>query len=185
MLTFSQADRDRDTGRYTLRLSCEAGTFECSAFVNVLFDKHDSKEHPDYANLIDLLTDMLHDAFDLSAEQRRVAYDHFLKRTMRLTHLYTMFEESHEQDVRARAKQPMPLLPTGGATAPYPATRGRSPSVKECPLPEPAPARITSSAPRGRNKLEQIHKQVTQIHIIKKNQKNQKMRKWKKIKQHG
>ena len=36
MLTFSQADRDRDTGRYTLRLSCEAGTFECSAFVNVL-----------------------------------------------------------------------------------------------------------------------------------------------------
>ena len=34
--TFLQADRDRDTGRYTLRLSCEAGTFECSAFVNVL-----------------------------------------------------------------------------------------------------------------------------------------------------
>ena len=76
-----------------------------SAFVNVLFDKHDSRDHPDYANRIDLLTDMLHDAFDLSAEQRRVAYDHFLKRTMRLTHLYTMFEESHEQDVRARAKQ--------------------------------------------------------------------------------
>merc|ERR1711963_35803 len=36
VLSIPKADRDRDTGRYTLRLSCEAGTFECSAFVNVL-----------------------------------------------------------------------------------------------------------------------------------------------------
>ena len=31
-----QSDRDRDTGRYTIRLTCEAGTFEASANVNVL-----------------------------------------------------------------------------------------------------------------------------------------------------
>ena len=31
-----QADRDRDTGQYTIRLTCEAGTFEASAYVNVL-----------------------------------------------------------------------------------------------------------------------------------------------------
>merc|ERR1712223_779360 len=36
VLSIPKADRDRDTGRYTLRLTCEAGTFECSAFVNVL-----------------------------------------------------------------------------------------------------------------------------------------------------
>ena len=31
-----QSDRDRDTGRYTIRLTCEAGTFEASGNVNVL-----------------------------------------------------------------------------------------------------------------------------------------------------
>ena len=31
-----QADRDRDTGLYTIRLTCEAGTFEASGYVNVL-----------------------------------------------------------------------------------------------------------------------------------------------------
>ena len=31
-----QSDRDRDTGRYTIKLTCEAGTFEASANVNVL-----------------------------------------------------------------------------------------------------------------------------------------------------
>ena len=31
-----QADRARDTGRYTIKLVCEAGTFEASANVNVL-----------------------------------------------------------------------------------------------------------------------------------------------------
>jgi hypothetical protein len=31
-----QADRARDTGRYTIKLTCEAGTFEASANVNVL-----------------------------------------------------------------------------------------------------------------------------------------------------
>ena len=31
-----KADRDRDTGRYTIKLTCEAGTFEASANVNVL-----------------------------------------------------------------------------------------------------------------------------------------------------
>ena len=35
-LTLMQADRDRDTGQYTIRLTCEAGTFEASAYVNVL-----------------------------------------------------------------------------------------------------------------------------------------------------
>lgn len=31
-----QADRDRDSGVYTIRLTCEAGTFEASGRVNVL-----------------------------------------------------------------------------------------------------------------------------------------------------
>ena len=31
-----QSDRDRDTGTYTIRLTCEAGTFEASGKVNVL-----------------------------------------------------------------------------------------------------------------------------------------------------
>lgn len=31
-----QGDRDRDTGLYTIRLTCEAGTFEASGRVNVL-----------------------------------------------------------------------------------------------------------------------------------------------------
>jgi len=33
---FPQADRDRDSGVYTIRLTCEAGTFEASGRVNVL-----------------------------------------------------------------------------------------------------------------------------------------------------
>merc|ERR1711981_1353311 len=36
VLSIPKADRDRDTGQYTIRLSCEAGTFEASAYVNVL-----------------------------------------------------------------------------------------------------------------------------------------------------
>ena len=31
-----QSDRDRDTGIYTIRLTCEAGTFEAQGTVNVL-----------------------------------------------------------------------------------------------------------------------------------------------------
>ena len=31
-----KADRARDTGKYTIRLSCEAGTFEATGNVNVL-----------------------------------------------------------------------------------------------------------------------------------------------------
>ena len=33
---FPKADRARDTGVYTIRLTCEAGTFEASGRVNVL-----------------------------------------------------------------------------------------------------------------------------------------------------
>jgi len=36
VLSIPKADRDRDTGRYTIKLTCEAGTFEASANVNVL-----------------------------------------------------------------------------------------------------------------------------------------------------
>ncbi len=36
VLSIPKADRDRDTGKYTIRLSCEAGVFEASGFVNVL-----------------------------------------------------------------------------------------------------------------------------------------------------
>jgi len=36
VLNIPKSDRDRDTGRYTIRLTCEAGTFEASANVNVL-----------------------------------------------------------------------------------------------------------------------------------------------------
>merc|ERR1719430_793985 len=36
VLSIPKADRARDTGRYTIRLVCEAGTFEASANVNVL-----------------------------------------------------------------------------------------------------------------------------------------------------
>lgn len=36
VLSIPKADRDRDTGLYTIRLTCEAGTFEASGFVNVL-----------------------------------------------------------------------------------------------------------------------------------------------------
>jgi len=36
VLSIPKADRDRDTGQYTIKLTCEAGTFEASAYVNVL-----------------------------------------------------------------------------------------------------------------------------------------------------
>jgi len=36
VLNIPKADRDRDTGLYTIRLTCEAGTFEASGYVNVL-----------------------------------------------------------------------------------------------------------------------------------------------------
>jgi len=36
VLSIPKADRDRDTGLYTIRLTCEAGTFEASGYVNVL-----------------------------------------------------------------------------------------------------------------------------------------------------
>lgn len=36
VLNIPKSDRDRDTGKYTIRLTCEAGTFEASANVNVL-----------------------------------------------------------------------------------------------------------------------------------------------------
>merc|ERR1711962_1531751 len=36
VLSIPKADRDRDTRRYTIKLTCEAGTFEASANVNVL-----------------------------------------------------------------------------------------------------------------------------------------------------
>merc|ERR1711963_596319 len=36
VLNIPKSDRDRDTGIYTIRLTCEAGTFEASANVNVL-----------------------------------------------------------------------------------------------------------------------------------------------------
>ena len=35
-ILISQSDRDRDTGIYTIRLTCEAGTFEAQGKVNVL-----------------------------------------------------------------------------------------------------------------------------------------------------
>ncbi len=37
VLNIPKADRDRDTGLYTIRLTCEAGTFEASGYVNVIF----------------------------------------------------------------------------------------------------------------------------------------------------
>ncbi len=36
VLSIPKADRERDTGLYTIKLSCEAGTFEASGRVNVL-----------------------------------------------------------------------------------------------------------------------------------------------------
>lgn len=36
VLTVKKADRRKDSGRYTIRLSCEGGNFEASGFVNVL-----------------------------------------------------------------------------------------------------------------------------------------------------
>merc|ERR1712238_469125 len=36
VLSIPKADRDRDTGQYTIKLTCEAGTFEASAYANVL-----------------------------------------------------------------------------------------------------------------------------------------------------
>merc|ERR1719362_2244338 len=36
VMSIPKADRARDTGRYTIKLVCEAGTFEASANVNVL-----------------------------------------------------------------------------------------------------------------------------------------------------
>ena len=79
------------------------------------------------------MIDLLHRHFSLSNDQRRHAYMALSLGTMRLTHLFTLFEE---------AKPVVLPMAAGGATAPFPTqpqgptARGRSPSVNDIDLDE-------------------------------------------------
>ena len=91
---------------------------------------------PNNVSVLEFMTDMFHEDFGISSEQRCVVRDHLTKRSMRVEHLFAMFRDAETQAAEPAAEPatqtaPPPLASVGGATGPYPVGRGRSPAASE------------------------------------------------------
>ena len=114
-------------------------------FCLVIADKRGDPSDSSYVSFVNLITDMLHDHFGFSSEQRTVARQHIVAKTLPLYDIFKMFD-----DLRKQNAQPTFPLPIGGATSPYPAQRGRAPKREDTEVLSVASMLPAPAAPRPR-----------------------------------